>query len=139
MKVQHTFKARGNGYELKAQDGSTIQIDPSHKKFKWLSNQESNRVINVYPNGKMTSSADYKGLYASSATTKKMKVKLTKLDDLKFNDDLFVPMPTGTVADKFFSNEGGFMPGSNIMAAGAPGVGKTTVCLLYTSPSPRDS
>jgi DNA repair protein RadA/Sms len=33
------------------------------------------------------------------------------------------------VADKFFSNEGGFMPGSNIMAAGAPGVGKTTVLL----------
>ena len=129
MKVQHTFKARGNGYELKAQDGSTIQIGPDHKKFKWLSNQESNRVINVYPNGKMTSSADYKGLYASQGTTKKMKVKLTKLDDLKFNDDLFVPMPTGTVADKFFSNEGGFMPGSNIMAAGAPGVGKTTVLL----------
>ena len=129
MKVQHTFKARGNGYELKAQDGSTITIGPDHKKFKWLSNQESNRVINVYPNGKMTSSADYKGLYASSATTKKMKVKLTKLDDLKFNEDLFIPMPTGTVADKFFSNEGGFMPGSNVMAAGAPGVGKTTVLL----------
>ena len=129
MKVQHTFMARGNGYELKAQDGSTIQIGPDHKKFKWLANQESNRVINVYPNGKMTSSADYKGLYASQGTTKKMKVKLTKLDDLKFNADLFVPMPTGTVADKFFSNEGGFMPGSNVMAAGAPGVGKTTVLL----------
>ena len=129
MKVQHTFKATANGFELRAQDGSTITIDKSHKKFNWLSNQEANRVINVYPNGKMTSSADYKGLYASQGTTKKMKVKLTKLDDLKFNDDLFVPMPTGTIADKFFSNEGGFMPGSNIMAAGAPGVGKTTVLL----------
>ena len=129
MKKQHTFKATRNGFELRAQDGSTITVDKSHKKFNWLSNQDANRVINVYPNGKMTSSADYKGLYNSSATTKKMKVKLTKLDDLKFNDDLFVPMPTGTVADKFFSNEGGFMPGSNIMAAGAPGVGKTTVLL----------
>ena len=129
MKKQHTFKATRNGFELRAQDGSTITVGKSHKKFNWLSNQDANRVINVYPNGKMTSSADYKGLYNSSATTKKMKVKLTKLDDLKFNDDLFVPMPTGTVADKFFSNEGGFMPGSNIMAAGAPGVGKTTVLL----------
>ena len=129
MKVQHTFKATANGFELRAQDGSTITIDKSHKKFNWLSNQEANRVINVYPNGKMTSSADYKGLYASQGTTKKMKVKLTKLDDLKFNEDLFVPMPTRTIADKFFSNEGGFMPGSNIMAAGAPGVGKTTVLL----------
>ena len=129
MKVQHTFKAHKDGYELKAQDGSSIQVGPSHKKFKWLAGQDANRVINVYPNGKMTSSADYKGLYASSATTKKMKVKLTRLDDLKFNEDLFIPMPTGTVADKFFSNEGGFMPGSNVMAAGAPGVGKTTVLL----------
>ena len=129
MKVQHTFKARGNGYELKAQDGSSIHVDPSHKKFKWLAGQDASRVINVYPNGKMTSSADYKGLYQKTASTKRMKVKLTKLDDLKFNADLFVPMPTGTVADKFFSNEGGFMPGSNVMAAGAPGVGKTTVLL----------
>lgn len=129
MKVQHTFKARGNGYELKAQDGSSIQVDPSHKKFKWLAGQDASRVINVYPNGKMTSSADYKGLYQKTSSTKKMKVKLTKLDDLKFNEDLFIPMPTGTVADKFFSNEGGFMPGSNVMAAGAPGVGKTTVLL----------
>ena len=93
MKKQHTFKATRNGFELRAQDGSTITVDKSHKKFNWLSNQDANRVINVYPNGKMTSSADYKGLYNSSATTKKMKVKLTKLDDLKFNDDLFVPMP----------------------------------------------
>ena len=129
MKVQHTFKARGNGYELKAQDGSSIQVDPSHKKFGWLSAQGASRVINVYPNGKMTSSADYKGLYQKTSSSKKMKVKLTKLDDLKFNADLFIPMPTGTVADKFFSNEGGFMPGSNVMAAGAPGVGKTTVLL----------
>jgi predicted ATP-dependent serine protease len=58
-----------------------------------------------------------------------MKVKLTKLDDLKFNESLFVPMPTGTPVDKFLSNDGGFMPGCNIMAAGAPGVGKTTVLL----------
>jgi DNA repair protein RadA/Sms len=38
-------------------------------------------------------------------------------------------MPTGTAFDKFVSQEGGFMPGSNVMAAGAPGVGKTTVLL----------
>jgi predicted ATP-dependent serine protease len=129
MKVQHTFKPTATGFELRAQDGSTIAISKEHKKFNWLSEQEAGRVINVYPNGKMTSSADYKGLYASTGSTALPKVKLTKLDDLKFNDDLFIPMPTGTVADKFFSNEGGFMPGSNIMAAGAPGVGKTTVLL----------
>ena len=129
MKTQHTFKSTATGFELRAADGSTIQVTASHKKFNWLSTQDANRVINVYPNGKMTSSADYKGLYSQQATTQPVKVKLTKLDNLKFNESLFIPMPTGTVADKFFSNEGGFLPGSNIMAAGAPGVGKTTVLL----------
>ena len=129
MKIPHTFKTTATGFELNDTNGSTIAITKDHKKYNWLSGQESNRVINVFPNGKMTSSADYKGLYAKSTSTKSVKVKLTKLDDLKFNADLFIPMPTGTVADKFFSNEGGFMPGSNIMAAGAPGVGKTTVLL----------
>ena len=65
MKVQHTFKATANGYELRAQDGATVTISKEHKKFNWLAGQDSNRVINVYPNGKMTSSADYKGLYLS--------------------------------------------------------------------------
>jgi predicted ATP-dependent serine protease len=129
MKIPHTYKPTANGFELKSQDGKTQVIKKDHKKYNWLAGQEANRVINVFPNGKMTSSADYKGLYAKTTSTKPMKVKLTRLDDLKFNDDLFIPMPTGTVADKFFSNEGGFMPGSNIMAAGAPGVGKTTVLL----------
>jgi predicted ATP-dependent serine protease len=128
MKTPHTFRATAHGFELKPQNGKSITITKDHKKYTWLTQQEANRVINVFPNGKMTSSADYKGLYAQQPS-KAVKVKLTKLDNLKFNESLFIPMPSGTVADKFFSNEGGFMPGSNIMAAGAPGVGKTTVLL----------
>ena len=54
---------------------------------------------------------------------------LTKLADLNFSEDLFKPMATCSAFDKFVSNEGGIMPGSNVMAAGAPGVGKTTVLL----------
>ena len=54
---------------------------------------------------------------------------LTKLADLNFSEDLFKPMATCSPFDKFVSNEGGIMPGSNVMAAGAPGVGKTTVLL----------
>jgi len=54
---------------------------------------------------------------------------LTKLEDLNFSDELFRPMESCSPFDKFVSNDGGIMPGSNIMAAGAPGVGKTTVLL----------
>jgi len=132
-KTQNTFKAVGSHFELYAPSTkSTIKVDSTHPKFGWLSSQDAGRVINVYENGKMTSAADYYGLYKSAPKSKKTKVaavKLTRLDDLKFSDDLFIPMSTGTVADKFLSNEGGFMPGSNIMAAGAPGVGKTTILL----------
>ena len=57
------------------------------------------------------------------------KVSTVKMNDLSFNDNLFVPMQTKTRVDGFFSNEGGIMPGVNLVATGDPGVGKTTVLL----------
>ena len=59
----------------------------------------------------------------------KVNVSLTKLEDLNINPDLFVPMSAGTTFDKVISNDGGILPATNIMAAGAPGIGKTTVLL----------
>jgi predicted ATP-dependent serine protease len=49
--------------------------------------------------------------------------------DLNIDPNSLQPIETGTIFDKFMSNEGGFLPGTNIMAAGAPGVGKTTLLL----------
>ena len=129
MKVKHTFKKVPTGWELKSESGQVELITGEHPKAEWISQLEPNRIININAKGHFTSSKDYSGLYKSKPANKRMKIKLTQLDNLKFNESLFIPMPTGTVADKFFSNEGGFMPGSNIMAAGAPGVGKTTVLL----------
>jgi len=128
MKVKNTFKKIPTGWELKSESGEVQLITKDHPKAEWISQLEPNRIININSKGHFTSSRDYTGLYKSGPKSN-VKVKLTKLDNLKFNESLFIPMPTGTVADKFFSNEGGFMPGSNIMAAGAPGVGKTTVLL----------
>ena len=129
MKVKHTFKKVPTGWELKSESGQVELITKEHPKAEWISQLEPNRIININAKGHFTSSKDYRGLYKAKPANKRMKIKLTQLDNLKFNESLFIPMPTGTVADKFFSNEGGFMPGSNIMAAGAPGVGKTTVLL----------
>jgi len=129
MKVRHTFKKVPTGWELKSETGTTQLITKDHPKAEWISQLDSKRVININAKGHFTSSRDYTGLYTTRTKKPTVKVKLTKLDNLKFNESLFIPMPSGTVADKFFSNEGGFMPGSNIMAAGAPGVGKTTVLL----------
>tara|TARA_R110000803_G_scaffold15396_7_gene42658 strand:+ start:734 stop:1774 length:1041 start_codon:yes stop_codon:yes gene_type:complete len=56
-------------------------------------------------------------------------IKLTRLEDLNINPDLFIPLPAGTVFDNLFSNDGGILPATNIFAVGAPGIGKTTVLL----------
>lgn len=112
-----------------------IEISKSHPKFSWVANQaaKTNRIVKI--NGtKMTGGNDYSGYYGKTNTdTVEIKtpveVSFTKLDDLNIDASLFTPMPTNTVFDKFVSNEGGFLPGTNIMAAGAPGIGKTTILL----------
>jgi RecA/RadA recombinase len=119
-----------------------VLITAENAKYEYVE-QNQGRIINingVMANGvlKMTSSADYYNAYntkaaaikaAPTATKKPETINLTRLDDLNINPDLFQPMLTGTVVDKFVSQDGGFLPGSMIMAAGSPGVGKTTVLL----------
>lgn len=58
-----------------------------------------------------------------------LKVTVTKMNDLKFEKNLFNPLKTGRKIDEFFSSEGGVMPGTNTVVTGDPGVGKTTVLL----------
>lgn len=119
-----------------------VLITPENAKYSYVA-QNQGRIINingVMANGvlKMTSSADYYDAYglkakaikaAPTAIKAPQTINLTRLDDLNINPDLFQPMLTGTVVDKFVSQDGGFLPGSMIMAAGSPGVGKTTVLL----------
>lgn len=129
-------------------DGDSVLITEDNAKYEYVA-QNQGRIININgisPNGvmKMTSSADYYDAYGlkpkkaaikaePSAIKAPVVVNLTKLDDLNINPDLFEPMLTNTVFDKFVSQDGGFLPGANIMAAGAPGVGKTTVLLELLS------
>ncbi len=56
-------------------------------------------------------------------------VKLFRGSELSFSEELFKPMPTGTELDVIFSTEGGLMPGTNMMLAGGPGSGKSTIVL----------
>jgi RecA/RadA recombinase len=119
-----------------------VLITPENAKYTYVA-QNQGRIINingVMANGvlKMTSSADYYDAYGLKTKAIKAEptaikapqtINLTRLDDLNINPDLFQPMLTGTVVDKFVSQDGGFLPGSMIMAAGSPGVGKTTVLL----------
>lgn len=124
----------------------SIMIDAAHpKSAKVQQYLNAGKLLSITETGTWSGRKDYEGHYksvkpAKAAKVKPLKIALTKLDDLKFSDDLFVPMSTGTVADKFLSTDGGFMPGSNIMATGAPGIGKTTVLLemLYNVQNQSD-
>ena len=120
--------------EARAVEGDhLIAIKPDMPKFsKVMQYQEEGKLLSISESGTLSGRKDYEGYYKKQAApkaAKPMKVKLTKLDDLAFSEDLFKPLRTGLPIDQFLSNDGGFMPGSNIMAAGAPGVGKTTVLL----------
>ena len=58
-----------------------------------------------------------------------MKVTTVKMQDLKFDSQLFRPMKSGRVVDTHFSSQGGLMKGTNYAIVGDPGIGKTTVML----------
>ena len=60
---------------------------------------------------------------------KNVNLKLVKMEDIKFNDDLFIPIKTKTIVDTILSTEGGVFPGTNTVVIGDPGVGKSTVLL----------
>ena len=60
---------------------------------------------------------------------KRWKPELVKMNELKFDENLFVPMKTGRKIDDLLSGEGGLMKGTNFAFIGDPGVGKSTVML----------
>ena len=125
---KYTFKQSGKDYKLaNLNSKETLTVGTDHPKHSWLAKHQG-RIVTI-TDTRWSSSKDYQGHYKQTASPKKMNITLSKLDDLNINQDLFKPMATGTSFDKFVSQDGGFMPGSNIMAAGAPGIGKTTVLL----------
>jgi len=125
---KYTFKKSGNDYKLaNINSKETLTVGTDHPKHSWLA-KHSGRIVTI-TDTRWSSSRDYQGHYKATSSPKKLKVSLSKLDDLNIDQSLFKPMATNTPFDKFVSQEGGFMPGSNIMAAGAPGIGKTTVLL----------
>ena len=60
---------------------------------------------------------------------KNVNLKLVKMEDIKFDDNLFIPIKTKTIVDSILSTEGGIFPGTNTVVIGDPGVGKSTVLL----------
>jgi predicted ATP-dependent serine protease len=129
----YTIHPVADGYNLNnVATDEVLYIQTNHPKYQYVKDNIG-RVININEKGRFNSSVDRHNYYSSREPQQLVKVNLTRLDDLDIDDSLYNSMPTGTVFDKFCSTEGGFLPGTNVMLAGAPGIGKTTVLLELLS------
>lgn len=118
-------------FKLTSTLGSEVmEIPADHPRFAAVERYlNEGKLLSISERGTWSGKQDNNKLYAAEVTKKPIVVNLTQLDDLNFNEDLFKVMQTGTTLDGFISTDKGFLPGTNIMAVGAPGVGKTTVLL----------
>lgn len=55
-----------------------------------------------------------------------LNIQTSKLKDIDFDPELFIPLKTNTDLDTFLSWDGGIMPGTNTLVTGDPGVGKSS-------------
>lgn len=134
-KNTYTFRKTSNRFELKSTlDSHLIVIEPGSSKYEWMQALQPTRLVNISDAGRWNSSISYNNEYGgglqklkAEVKAKPIVVKLTKLDDLDIDASLFDSLPTNTVFDQFCSTEGGFLPGTNVMFAAGPGLGKTTI------------
>lgn len=109
---------------ISVESTDVIVMTPNHERFEQCDRYlNAGKLLSITERGTWSGRKDYEGYYKQQVQ-KDFKLKLTQLDNLHFSDDLFVPLKTGTPVDPFLSTDGGFLPGTNIMATGSPGVGK---------------
>jgi len=85
------------------------------------------------------------GLISNNPSVPKMEtnygtfdVNTVRIKDLNFDQQIFSPIRTGNKnLDQFISSEGGFMPATNVILIGSPGVGKSTVGLDFVDRAKR--
>lgn len=122
-----------NGQAVNINPGPPLEGTFTKPYVSWDGNPANEPKERLHPPRGFKKS-DYQSPATKTSTPKEpVVVNLEKLDDLNIDDSLFEAMETGTVFDKFCSSEGGIQRGTNIMAVGAPGIGKTTVLLELLS------
>jgi predicted ATP-dependent serine protease len=80
------------------------------------------------PRPRLRKSKKQRQAEAMPATLSK-KPTAVRLKNVHYDPKIFIPMHTGTIVDKFFSNKGGIPRATNFIVVGDPGCGKTTIGL----------
>ena len=113
-----------DGRAVNINPGPTLEGQFTKPYVSWDGNPANEPKERLHPPRGFKKSDYQKTKVATSTPKKPVEVKLEKLDDLQIDDSLFESMETGTIFDKFCSSEGGIQRGTNVMAVGAPGIGK---------------
>jgi len=59
-----------------------------------------------------------------------LTVRTRQMKDISFDPKIFIPLKTDSgLLDEFISSTGGFLPATNLICIGDPGIGKSTVML----------
>lgn len=122
-----------NGRAVNINPGPSLKGQFTKPYVSWDGNPESEPKERLHPPRGFKKSDYQKPEIMTSTPKEPVEVKLEKLDNLQIDDSLFESLNTNTIFDKFCSSEGGIQKGTNIMAVGAPGIGKTTVLLELLS------
>lgn len=119
-------------FNLLSLDGQqSMQIPMEHPRWAAVNRYLSEgKLLSISDRGTWSGCRDPRPTQVAREATANINpkdIQLTKLGELQFSDELFVPIKTGTPIDPFLSNEGGILPGTNIMCVGDPGTGKTSL------------
>ena len=103
-----SFDEKKKHYRLTPETGRVILVRADHKKFEWLKNQESGKVVKINESGRWTASKDYDGLYDTLNNSSKNKTvdntSATKVKAVKpatDKKDRKNPMSQYDVSDQF--------------------------------------
>lgn len=104
--------------------GEMRMVDTNINKFKRVNDYDLDELLKQKPtvgNSHMNIDSEY-----LESEDEDFEIEGTYLRDIQWDPKMFVPIRTGTVVDQFISRVGGFLPATNIMVTGDPGIGKSS-------------
>lgn len=115
-----SFGVRHTMVELAYGVGTWLKLDPRASKIRQIRPDKLDEITNVSNNV----DADEDDLDLEDLD---LDITPTFLKDIRWDPKMFQPLKTGTFLDSFVSSKGGFLPATNLMVTGDPGIGKSSV------------
>lgn len=112
------FKVRPYAIVSAYQGGTKLRLDTTSTKIRQMTNEKIAEMTSI-----KTRDVDNN---EEELTEIDLDIIPTYLKDITWDPKMFEPNLTGTFLDKFVSTKGGWLPATNIMVTGDPGIGKSS-------------